>query len=295
MPIRYPEILTLREQGRRSSYTDRETMLYALAIGLGTDPLNDAERPFVYERELRAMPTLATVVAWGPGITPERMGLNYTMVVHGEEETILHRPMPAAAELVGESSIVGMSDKGREKGAFITTQAVLRDARDNQPLATLRRTIAARGDGGFGGPSANLTTPHSVPTRPPDTVLTLPTAKNQAALYRLCSDRNPLHIDPQRAREAGFKAPILHGLCTYGIACRAVLQAYCDLDPTRVYSHAARFSSPVYPGETLTFKLWRDGDVVSFEAEVRERHVTVLKGGKTVIGPPRAGAATSTS
>jgi acyl dehydratase len=288
LTLRYPDILRLSKTNSRCGYGDRETILYALGIGLGTDPLNAAlELPFIYEQELRPVPTLATVVASGSMITPKEMGLNYAMVVHGEEETILHRPMTAAASLVVDSSVVGVSDKGRGKGAYVATRTILRDARDGQLITTLNRIFAARGDGGFGGPAERLKVPHVPPAREPDARLELPTEKNQAALYRLCGDRNPLHIDPRSAREAGFSAPILHGLCSYGISCRAVLQTYCEFDPTRLYSHAARFSSPVYPGETLSFKLWRAGDIVSFEAQVKERNVTVLKNGKSVIGLSR--------
>ena len=189
--------------------------------------------------------------------------------------------------IVTDSSVIAAYDKGRGRGAFIVSQSVLRDARDGQPIATLTRTTAARADGGFGGPSGGGPAPHAVPARAADMVVELPTQENQAAIYRLSGDRNPLHIDPEYAVRAGFKAPILHGLCSYGIACRAVIQAYCDYDPSRLYSHAARFSSPVYPGETLSFNLWREGEVVSFEAKVTDRDVTVLRNGKAIIGPSR--------
>jgi acyl dehydratase len=283
MPIEYPALLSLKEEGKRYSYTDRDTMLYALAVGFGDDPFNENELRFVYEKELRAVPTLATVVAWGAGVSTEKLGVNYKLVLHGEEEAIFHRPMPIAANIVADSSVVEVYDKGEGKGAVVVRQTVLRDEADGEPIVSLKRTIIARGDGGTGGSKQPTPAPHPVPDREPDTVLLYKSHPNQAALYRLCGDRNPLHVDPERGRAAGFEAPILHGLCTYGFTCRAVLEAYCDFDPARIASLQVRFSSPVFPGDTLKISLWRDGDVVSFEAAVPERDVVVIKNGKAVL------------
>jgi acyl dehydratase len=283
MAISYPEILTLQESGRRYSYTDRETLLYALAIGFGVEPQSAAELPFIYEKDLRAVPTLATVVAWGAGVSTERLGLDLGQVLHGEEETILHRPMPPSGRIVADSVVLEVYDKGKEKGAIIVRRTVLRDEASQAPIATLRRTLLARGDGGCGGAEAPPPSPHATPARAADLSLEFKTRADQAVLYRLCGDRNPLHVDPRAARAAGFEAPILHGLCTYGITCRAVLQAFCNFDPGLIASHAARFSSPVYPGDTLKVDLWRDGDIVSFQASVPSRGVTAVKNGKTVL------------
>lgn len=283
MAIDYPAILSLKETGKRFTYTDRDTMLYALGVGLGGDPMNEAELPFVFEKALRPVPTLATVVAWGAGVSTEKLGVDYKLVLHGEEQTIFHRPMPAAATIVADSGVAEVYDKGEGKGAVIVRQTVLRDEADGEPIVTLNRTIFARGDGGTGGSTAPQPAPHPVPDRAPDKVLDYRVAPNQAAIYRLCGDRNPLHIEPERARAAGFPMPILHGLCTYGFTCRAVLEAYADFDPARIASHQARFSSPVFPGDMLRISLWRDGDIVSFEAAVPDRGVTVLKNGKTVL------------
>src|SRR5690606_32895425 len=143
--------------------------------------------------------------------------------------------------------------------------------------------IFARGDGGFGGPSEGAAPPHAVPERAPDLSLDLPTRPEQALLYRLNSDRNPLHCDPEVARRAGFPGPVLHGLCPFGITCRAVLQAITDFDPDPILSHQARFSAPVFPGDTITVDLWKDGKEISFEARVQARGVTVIKNGLTVL------------
>ena len=283
MPISYPAILDLKTEGQSFAWRDRETMLYALGIGMGSDPLNMDELPFVYENNLKAVPTLATVVAWGAG-PMGKTGINYLMVVHGEQSVTFHKPMPTEAEIIADSRIAGAYDKGPGKGAVIYTETVIKDAKSGEPIATLLGSTFARGDGGFGGPSDGAPTPHEVPTRAPDQSIDIPTRPDQALIYRLSGDRNPLHSDPAIATAAGFPRPILHGLCTYGITCRAVLQTYAAYDPAKIKSHAVRFSSPVYPGETITVDMWKDGDTVSFEARVKARDVTVIKNGKTVLG-----------
>lgn len=284
MSISYPEILQLKAEGQAFAWTDRETMLYALGIGLGADPMNEKELPFVYENGLKAVPTLATVVAWGAGPGVGRMGINFLMVVHGEQAVTFHKPMPTEARIVADSRVLGAWDKGPGKGAVITSETVLKDAASGEKIATLVSSTFARGDGGFGGPSEGQAEPHKVPERAPDLSLDFTTQPDQALIYRLSGDRNPLHADPNVAAAAGFPRPILHGLCTYGITCRAVLQAFADYDPTRIKSHQVRFSSPVFPGETITVDLWKDGEVISFEARVKERGVTVIKNGKSVLG-----------
>lgn len=293
MALQYPEILSLKREGQLFDYTERDTMLYALAVGMGRDPHDADELPFVYEKELKAVPSLATVVAWGAGVPTADLGLDYKLVLHGEEEIVFHRPMPAAARLSVDSSIVEVYDKGAGKGAVIHRRMVLNDAADGRPIATINRFPFARGDGGRGGATSGAPIPHQVPGRAPDVSVSYSSRPEQAALYRLCGDRNPLHIDPVIAASAGFKVPILHGLANYGVTCRAVLATWCDYDPTRILSHAVRFSAPFYPGETLRIDMWRDGDVVSFEAKAVERGLTVIKNGKTVIGPSCAQAGAS--
>jgi acyl dehydratase len=250
---------------------------------MGSDPLDMDELPFVYENNLKAVPTLATVVAWGAGPLG-KTGINYLMVVHGEQSVTFHKPMPTEAQIIADSRIAGAYDKGPGKGAVIYTETVIKDAKSGEPIATLLGSTFARGDGGFGGPSDGAPTPHEVPSRAPDHSIDIPTRPDQALIYRLSGDRNPLHSDPSIATAAGFPRPILHGLCTYGITCRAVLQTYADYDPAKIKSHAVRFSSPVYPGETITVDMWKDGDTISFEARVKARDVTVIKNGKTVLG-----------
>jgi acyl dehydratase len=276
------EAMAAKPEPRPFSYGDKDVMLYALGIGMGHDPMDERELAFCYERTLKVVPTAATVLASGAG---GRRGLpiNYAMILHGEQRLTVHRPLAPKDELTAESSLVGVVDKGKEKGALLFNETVWRDAK-GQPVVTLGGTTFARGDGGFGGPTEGGPRPHSAPERAPDKEVALATRPEQALIYRLNGDRNPLHSDPEAARKAGFARPILHGLCTYGVTCRAVLQAYCDFEPARLKAFDVRFSSPVYPGETIVTRLWKDGETVSFEAAVAERPgVTVIKGGRAVV------------
>ncbi|UTD28730.1 MaoC/PaaZ C-terminal domain-containing protein [Bradyrhizobium sp. WD16] len=286
MAIDYPAILSMKREGEAYAYTDREVMLYAVGIGMGADPMDERELGFVNEaafhpRPLKVMPTFASVAAWGAG--PGDLGINRLLLVDGERDISFHRPLPVAAKITADSRVVAAYDKGKDKGAVIIRETVLRDESGDK-LATLVGAAFARGDGGFGGPSDGQPPPHKVPSRAPDRSVDIVTRPDQALTYRLCGDRNPLHSDPEFARRAGFPRPILHGMCTYGLTCRAVLQTYADYDPAAFRRHAVRFSSPVFPGETVTVDLWKDGEVVSFEARVRVRNVTVIKNGMTVLG-----------
>ena len=286
MPINYDELMALKNLGQKYAYTDREVMLYAYGIGMGADPMNENELAFVNEaaatpRPLKVVPTFASVAAWGAG--PGEMNLNRVMVVDGERDITFHKPLATVARITADSSVLDVFDKGKDKGAVIRHQTVLKDEK-GEKLATLVASRFARGDGGFGGPSEGQPEPHNVPTRAPERTVDISTRPDQALVYRLCGDRNPLHSDPEFAKRAGFPKPILHGMCTYGIICRGVLQTYADYDPSAFKQHAARFSSPVYPGETVTMELWKDGNVISFEAKVKARGATVIKSGKTVLG-----------
>lgn len=268
------------------SYDARDSTIYALGIGLGHDPLDEGQLRFVtIERNLVAFPTMAVVLAKGaPFSADPRSGINRGMVVHGEQGLELLRPLAAMATLRGRTRITQVADKGAGKGAVIYQETLLTDAADGQPVARLWSSTFARADGGFGGSPDTPRKPHSLPDRAPDAECTLPTFPNAALLYRLSGDLNPLHSDPTVARLAGFERPILHGLCSYGVAAHAVLRQFADYDATRLRSFDLRFSAPVYPGERITVEMWRDGPVVSFRAFVRERGVKVLDNGRAVLG-----------
>ncbi|MBU6443809.1 MAG: MaoC family dehydratase N-terminal domain-containing protein [Alphaproteobacteria bacterium] len=284
MPINYDELIKAGATGLTASYTDRETMLYALGIGFGRDPLNADELPYVYENGLKTVPTMATVIGWGASSILAKSGINYLMVVHGEQRLTMHKPLPAVADVTIDERVVGLFDKGKDKGAVLLVERAIKEAKSGDKLCTLVNTIFARGDGGFGGPKEGAPAPHALPDRAPDLAHECDTRVDQALLYALSGDRNPLHRDPNVAKMAGFPRPILHGLCTYGTACRAVISTVCRYDATKITGFDVRFSAPVFPGETIVTEMWVDGPVISFRSKVKERDVVVLNNGKCTLG-----------
>jgi len=267
----------------RFAYGERETMLYAISVGMGRDPIDARQLPFVFEGAgLRAVPTMAVVLA-STGII-RKTGVDFTKVLHGEQRLTLHRPLPVAGELMANSRVAAVYDKGTGKGAVLLLETTARSAADGEPLFTVMMTIVARGDGGFGGPQGSGPEPHHLPQRAPDQTDVFSIRPEAALLYRLNADRNPLHADPKVAARVGFSRPILHGLASYGIACRALLQTVCDYDANQVRSFDARFSAPVYPGDDIATDIWRDGDLVSFRCRVPNRDVVVLDNGRCLLG-----------
>ncbi len=283
MALNYDKLMSKSIYDIPFRYTDVETMLYALSIGVGRDPLNKRELPYVYEQggQLRTVPTLATVLV--PDMFPPDLGWDYSRVLHAEQRMQLYRPLPPAADLRINKKVVDAFDRGPNRGALILLEAEGRLASDDTVLFTLGCTVMARGDGGFGGPTGKGPLPHRVPQREPDLSCDISTRHDQALLYRLTGDRNPLHADPAAAAAVGFDRPILHGLCTYGIACNAVLKTICDYDYTLIEAFDARFSAPVLPGDTITTDMWQDGNIVSFCCSVKDRDSVVLRNGKCTL------------
>ena len=267
-----------------SSYTDLDTLLYAVAIGMGKDPLDPKELEYVNETSgSRVVPTAATTLGRGGRGGRELLSkMNFRMLLHGEQRLTIHQPLPRAADLLISSRIKGVYDKGADKGAIVVNEAEAKLA-TGEPLYTLSATMFYRGDGGFGGSADGAPEPHRLPERAPDAVCELPQKVDQALVYALCGDRNPLHRDPDIAKAAGFDKPILHGLCSYGIACHGVLKEMLDYDETRIQSFDVRFSAPAYPGETQLVELWQDGNVISFRVRIKERDVVSINNGRCVI------------
>ena len=267
------------------TYTERDTILYALGCGLGIDPLDEDQLRFVFEEpELLALPSMAAVLS-PPGFWARHpdAGIDWVRILHGEQAMEIHRPLPAAATVAATAKVTDIVDKGPDKGALLFVERTVRDGESGEDLATLRSTTFARGDGGCGGTTETAPAPHPVPDRAPDLACDLPTAPNSALIYRLSGDPNPLHASPAVARAAGFDRPILHGLCSWGVAGHAILKSCCGYDPARIRSMALRFSAPVYPGETIRTEMWRDGNIVSFRARVAERDAVVLNNGRAEI------------
>ncbi len=283
MSFTYDELISRRADDIRFSYTDTQMLLYNLSVGMGRDPGSEQELPFIYETPgLRVVPTAAAVLGGGGANILGSVSIDWTKLLHGEQRLQCHRPLPPKADLIGSSRISEIVDKGADKGAIITLEMDVRLA-GGDPLYTMENVIFARGDGGCGGPQKSTEVPHRIPDRKPDLVHVSETRRDQALLYRLNGDRNPLHVDPTFARKAGFQSPILHGLCSYGIACRAVMASVCEYDPGRIRSFDVRFTSPVYPGETIHTDIWVDGNLVSFRCRAPERDIVLINNGRCEI------------
>ena len=282
MAIDYDKIMSLKSNDVEYSYTDNDTMLYALGVGFGRDPLNRDELDFVYEKDLKTIPSMATVIAWGAGHMRDS-GMNYLMVVHGEQRLKIYEPLPVAANILVDSRVTHVIDKGVDKGALLVTEGDIKEKQTGKLLCTLGGTTFARGDGGFGGPKDGSPEPHQIPDRKPDIISELDTTPDQALLYRLSGDRNPLHSDLDVAEAAGFPRPILHGLCSYGTACRSIIKDVCKYDSSLIKQFDVRFSSPVFPGEKISTEIWIDGSDISFRSWVKERNVMVINNGKCVL------------
>lgn len=265
----------------RQTVTPRDAMFYALSIGLGQDPMDRAELDFVYEKRLKVVPAMAVVLAH-PGfwLADPRTGVDAVRLVHGEQTLTLHKPLPVEGEVIGRTRVTGLVDRGAGKGALLYSDREVVDAATAETLATLGQTTFLRGDGGFGGPTGPVKQPHPEPDRAPDFAVDLATRPEQALYYRLNADMNPLHSDPDVAEKAGFPRPILHGLCTFGVVCHALLRALCGYDPARFGQMDLRFSSPVFPGETIRTEVWNEPGGASFRARVTERDKVVVSNGR---------------
>ncbi|MES2258555.1 MAG: MaoC/PaaZ C-terminal domain-containing protein [Pseudomonadota bacterium] len=281
MAIDYDKLMALHIPDTHQSYTRKDSILYALSLGYGADPLDAGQLPFVYEPVLQAVPTMGVVLAH-PGYWARLLdtGMDWVQIVHAEQGLELHQPLPPEAHVIGRSRVVEIIDRGAGKGAFVRYERKIFERDSGAALCTISQTMLARADGGFGGPARTMPAPHAIPQRSPDFSVDLPTQANLALLYRLNGDWNPLHADPEVARAAGFQQPILHGLATWGIAGHAVLKTVCGNDPKRIKSIFGRFSAPVYPGETFRTEIWVDGPVVSYTVRALERDVLAINNGR---------------
>ena len=276
----------------RHRYSERDTMLYALSLGAGMDPCDAEALRLCYEEKLQALPTMAVVLAY-PGFWAKdpATGINWVKLVHGEQHLVLHQALPVAGDVIGYTRVTHVIDKGADKGALMISERKVCDAQSGALIATMTQTSFMRGDGGFSQVGQQSDPPPTsrpaVPSREPDLKHQLPTRPESALLYRLMGDYNPLHADPVIASAAGFKQPILHGLASFGIAARSLIESCADRDPARLFEIGVRFSSPVYPGETLETSIWHieGAQALAFQTKVLERDLIVLSHGTARLAP----------
>jgi len=271
----------------RHSYTARDSILYALGLGYGDMPADATQLQFLYENSagFAAVPSICVVLAH-PGfwVSKPELGIDWVKILHGEQGCDLHAPIAPEGVVRGEYDILAVEDKGAGKGAVMHVAKRLYDDDSDRLLATVTSTYMLRGDGGQGGFGVPPAPPAALPEAVPDTVFDVPTLPQSALIYRLSGDFNPIHADPAAAAKAGFSKPILHGLCTFGIATRGLIAACCGHDPTRIGGLSARFSKPVFPGETIRIEVFGQGAQVQFRARAVERDLIVLDRGQARIG-----------
>ncbi|MBZ9650087.1 3-alpha,7-alpha,12-alpha-trihydroxy-5-beta-cholest-24-enoyl-CoA hydratase [Sphingobium sp. 3R8] len=270
---------------KHHDYSAPETILYALGLGYGSDPTDETQLAFVYEKGLKAVPAMCNTIAH-PGFWIDRpeLGIDWVKVLHAEQAFEIHSTIPAEGRMRGDYSILSIEDKGADKGAIMKMQKRLYD-RDSELLcATVTQTLFLRGDGGQGGFGDIGPGLAAIPDGDPDDVLDISTLPQIALIYRLSGDLNPIHASPSVARKAGFDRPILHGLCTMGLAARAIISRLCDGDPARLKAMEVRFSKPVFPGETIRVEFFLEGGAVRFRCRSVERDLVVLDRGSATVG-----------
>lgn len=267
------------------SWTSRDAMLYAIGVGAGQDDAH-AELAFTTENSdgftLRMLPCYVVVIVQNAATARPAFGdIDRTKLVHAEQGFVLHRPLPVEGRARVTGKVTSIQDKG--SGALVSMSAEVVDAASGALLATTTSSVFIRGEGGFGGeriPSP----PSRIPERAPDFERVVSTRPDQALLYRLSGDRNPLHSDPAFAARGGFSRPILHGMCTYGITSRILLNAFCGGDPDRMRSMQGRFTRPVLPGDALKIQAWKEADGIRFRT-LAENGQAVLDQGLVGLAP----------
>lgn len=255
------------------TYTERDAVLYALGLGLGADPLAEADLRFMDERNLAVVPSFAvTLCTPGMWIRDPALGVDFGKLVHVAQWAEFPAPLPPAASVRGSAKVVSLTDRGAGRGAVLVLEREIADSTAPRTYCRLRQTLLLRGDGGFGGEPAPRESAFET-SRAPDAVQEFRTSPRAALIYRLSGDWNPLHIDPQAAATAGFPRPILHGLASYGMAGIAVSRAL-GRDIAAVAALSCRFAGVVFPGDTVSFRAWAEGDFgARFDAHVGDRKV----------------------
>ncbi|MDN3988860.1 MaoC family dehydratase [Zwartia vadi] len=277
MAIDYKQLKTLNFEDRTDSYTVRDSIFYALTLGYGDNPTDENDLRFIYEKNTLVVPTLLAVVgAPGGWAMNPALGINWVKLLHGEHRMTFHSAVPPQGTVTSKTKITHVVDKGAKKGALVVSTREIFDGETTEHIATVEHVSFLRDDGGFGEGDKPLITLPEPPKRPAEAKCYVKTSPQAAALYRLNGDLNPIHIQPEMAKKAGFERPILHGLCTYGLATRALIKQFSPDKPGRLRSIAVRFSSVFFPGETLRIEAWVNNNQVQFRALSNEREVVVL-------------------
>ncbi len=277
MPIDKDKAMAAKFEPAEGSWGQDDVILYHLGLGAGLEKPTDAkELEYTYEKNLKALPSFGVIPVFdalgkGMGGTPG-IEINFAMVLHGEQDIEIHKPIPTAAEVVNQPRIAGIYDKGK---AALIVMEVETSEKGGDRLFTNRFSIFARGEGGFGGDSGPKAG-NAAPERAADATVESRTIANQALLYRLSGDKNPLHADPEFASLGGFDVPILHGLCSYGIVCKAVVDEMLGGDVAKVARYQARFAGVVFPGETIVTSMWKEDGQILVAAKSKERDAPVI-------------------
>jgi acyl dehydratase len=275
MPIDIDKVVGAELAGDVTEWDADRVILYHLGVGAGVPPTDPNELSYTYEPRLKVLPSFGVVPVFGMLmglIGVDGLAINPMMLLHGEQDLVVHQPVPTAAKVANEGRIAAVYDKG--KGALVILETETRLA-EGQLLCTNRFSAFIRGEGNFGG-QPGPQPGNTPPDRTPDVVAESPTLPQQALLYRLSGDKNPLHADPAMAALGGFDRPILHGLCSYGMVCKAVVDHALDGDVTKVRRYQARFAGVVFPGETLVTSMWREGNQVIVATKTKERGTDVI-------------------
>ncbi len=253
-----------------------DVLLYHLGVGAGVPATDPKELEYTYEKNLKVLPSFGVIPVFGSmgglGSVPG-LQFNFAMLLHGEQDLEIKKPIPTEAKIESSGRVARIYDKG--KAALVILEVTSKEEESGDPLFVNRFSLFLRGEGGFGGDSGPKAG-NVPPDREPDLVAESTTLPQQALLYRLCGDKNPLHADPEFAKLGGFDTPILHGLCSYGIVCKAVVDHALGGDTAKVARYQVRFAGVVFPGETIVTSMWREGDKVLIQAKTKERGSPVI-------------------